>query len=136
MAELLSQGLTVRLVAAGHSMSPFIRSGDTLEVEPLASTVRFGDVVAVAIEGRLLVHRVVSFRGHPLRIRGDVAPHDDPSVPPTGILGRVALVVRGERRVRFGLGLERIAVAWASRMGVLRVLARLRERRHLGSRKP
>ena len=80
MAELLAQGLTVRLVAAGHSMSPFIRSGDTLEIEPLASAARFGDVVAVATEGRLLIHRVVSFRGHPLRIRGDVAPHDDPSV--------------------------------------------------------
>jgi hypothetical protein len=133
MAELLAQGLTVRLAAAGHSMSPFIRSGDMLEIEPLTSAIRFGDVVAVATGGRLLIHRVVSFRGHPLRIRGDVAPHADPFITPADILGRVALVMRGERRVLFGLGIERVAVAWASRMGVLRVLARLRERRHLGS---
>lgn len=123
-ATLLREHHLVRVVAAGHSMSPFIRGGDALDIAPVAAPVRIGDVVAVATEGRLLVHRVVSTS--PLATRGDVAEQPDPLFEPE-VLGRVVGISRGARRIRFGLGPERILVAWASRLGLLRRLARIRE---------
>jgi hypothetical protein len=57
-----------------------------------------------------------------------VATEADPAASPDDLLGRVTRVERGGRRVRLGLGLERLAIAWLSRIGLLRALARLRER--------
>jgi hypothetical protein len=60
--------------------------------------------------------------------RGDVAAGADPPASPDDLLGRVTRVERGGRRVRLGLGLERLPIAWLSRIGLLRALARRRER--------
>jgi hypothetical protein len=122
LADLLRGGTPVRLEVTGHSMSPFIRSGDVVTIEPLSShRPTLGAVVALAPGGRLLVHRLVGWG------RGDAAAGADPSASPDDLLGRVSRVERGGRPVRLGLGLERLPIAWLSRLGLLRVLARLRE---------
>ncbi len=111
-------------------MSPFIRSGDVVTIEPLAGRrPALGEVVALAPGGHLLVHRVVGWdhSGRAL-CRGDVSVGPDPPPSPEELLGRVTRVERSGRRVRLGLGIERWPIAWLSRLGVLRGLARLRER--------
>jgi hypothetical protein len=128
-ADLLRGGSPVRLEVTGHSMSPFIRSGDVVTIEPLSGRrPALGEVVAVAPASGLLVHRLVGWdRGRALS-RGDVAAGTDPVTPPENLLGRVTQVERGGRRVRLGLGIERLPIAWLSRIGFLRALARLRQR--------
>ena len=128
LQDLVRGGRVVRVRVTGHSMSPFIRSGDTVQIEPLVARVRFGDVVAAVSNGRLLIHRLVSFGSEPLATRGDVALLDDTALAAADLLGRVTVVVRGGQRVRLGLGVERILLAWLSRLGLLRLLARLREK--------
>jgi hypothetical protein len=129
LADLLRGGTPVRLEVTGHSMTPFIRSGDVVTIEPLSGHhPALGEVVALAPGGRLLVHRLVGWdRGRAL-CRGDVAAGADPPVSPDDLLGRVTRVERGGRRVRLGLGIERLPIAWLSRVGLLRALARLKER--------
>jgi hypothetical protein len=129
LADLLRRGSAVRLEVTGHSMSPFIRSGDVVTIEPLLGhRPAPGEIVALVSEGRLRVHRLVGWdRGRAL-FRGDVATEADPAASPDDLLGRVTRVERGGRRVRLGLGLERLAIAWLSRIGLLRALARLKER--------
>lgn len=129
VTDLLEAGLPVRLEVTGHSMSPFIRSGDVVTIEPLPGRrPALGEVIAVATEGRLRIHRLVGWdRGRALA-RGDVAAAADPPASPDDLIGRVTLVERGGRRVRLGLGIERLPIAWLSRAGLWRGLARLRER--------
>jgi hypothetical protein len=129
LADLLRGGTPVQLEATGHSMSPFIRNGDVVTIEPLASRrPALGEVVALAPGGRLLVHRLVGWDRDRALCRGDVAANADPAASPDELLGRVTRVERGGRRVRLGLGIERLPIAWLSRVGFLRALARLRER--------
>jgi hypothetical protein len=110
-------------------MTPFIRSGDVVTIEPLSGHhPALGEVVALAPGGRLVVHRLVGWdRGQAL-CRGDAAAGADPPASPDDLLGRVTRVERGGQRVRLGLGLERLPIAWLSRVGLLRAMARLRER--------
>jgi len=127
--DLLRSGRPVRFVANGHSMVPAIRSGDELTVVPLRlCEARIGDVLACDIQGRLVVHRLLSRAGDGARLRGDAASACDPPLSSADVLGVVTAVERAGRAVRFGLGRERRALAWLSRAGLLRAAAVLRER--------
>lgn len=87
-ADLLARGHTARLRAGGGSMRPWIRSGATLVLVPVAdpAALRVGEVVMAICDGRPTLHRVV--RPAPdLRLKGDALGHLDP--PPSAILGRV-----------------------------------------------
>jgi len=127
-AEVLRAGGHVSLVATGHSMSPSIRSGDRLTIEPLRAAPRAGDVLACEIDGRLVIHRFVGGGAGLTEVRGDVAPASDPPVPAHGLLGTVTRVERGGQRVRLGLGPERVLFAWLSRRGLFYTAARWHSR--------
>jgi len=118
---LLSEGRAVELPVSGSSMEPFLRSRDVVTLRPRESA-RFGDVVALLAPGpRLLVHRVV---GPGLTTRGDAAGAADARLPGRELLGRVERVERGGRRLRLGLGPERLLIAALSRRGLLAPLLR------------
>lgn len=109
-------------------MTPAIRGGDRLTLQPLRSTPRMGDVLACEIDGRLVIHRVVGRPGGRTAVRGDVAPTSDRPLAPEALLGRVARVERAGRPVFLGRGRERVLLAWLSRHGILRAAARCRQR--------
>jgi len=125
-ADLLRAGARVSLVATGHSMTPALRGGDRLTIEPLRAAPRVGDILACEIEGRLVVHRMVAHRAGQIEVRGDVAPASDPLLPVESALGTVACVERSSQRVRLGPRCERVCLAWLSRHGLLRSAARWR----------
>jgi hypothetical protein len=127
LIDLLRGGLTVRVEVTGHSMAPFVRGGDVVTIAP-CRRLSLGDVVAFTSDGRLTVHRIVEWTDSGLLARGDVAPSADPPFTREEVLGVVTAVERGGRRVRLGLGLGSRAVAWLSRHGWLRRLARVRAR--------
>jgi len=139
VAGLLRDGTGVRLGVTGHSMAPFVRTGDVLTIEPLRGRrLSRGDVVLSAPDRRLVAHRIVGWRGGRLRLRGDVAPAEDAALAPADVLGVVTRVERGGRKVRLGPRSVRAAIAWLSRSGLLHALARTRERLrgHGSSRSP
>jgi len=103
-------------------MSPFIRDGDVVTVSPCPrDTMGLGDVVAFVqpCSGRLAVHRVVGRGRDSWRIRGDNTPEADGWIGHDDILGRVTRVERAGKRVRLGLGPERVLIALFSRRGWL-----------------
>jgi hypothetical protein len=122
--EVLRAGGGISLVATGHSMTPAIRSGDRLTIEPLHAGPRMGAVLACTVDRRLVIHRVVGRRGGRVELRGDVAPASDGTLPIDSVLGAVTRVDRGRRRIRLGLGPERVLFALFSRLGLLRATAR------------
>lgn len=129
VAGLLREGTAVRLSVTGHSMTPFVRAGDVLTIEPLGERrLSRGDVVLCAPDRRLVAHRIVGWRAGLVRVRGDVAPAEDAALAPADVLGVVTRVERGGREIRFGPRPARAAVAWLSRIGLLRQLARVRAR--------
>jgi hypothetical protein len=104
-------------------MAPFIRDGDVITVSPLENSLPgVGEVVAFVRpeDGNLVVHRIVGRRGRASLVQGDsVAEGTDGLVPAACLVGRVTRVERDGREVWLGLGPERTAIAWLSRMGLL-----------------
>jgi signal peptidase I len=128
MRAVHAKGLPFRFSAGGYSMTPFIKNGDVITVSPLAPQApRVGDVVAfVHPETRLLcLHRVLSAHGDGFFIQGDnLDEKPDGMIPREAILGRVTGLERAGRRVRLGLGPERLLVAFLSRCGGLTLIRR------------
>ncbi len=118
-------------------MTPFIRDGDVVTVEPLRDDPSVGDVVAVALDGhgRMALHRVVDRRGGRWLVRGDNCRQPDGAFAREAFVGRVVRVERGGRVVRAGVGESGAWVAALSRRGLLPRLraARLAPRRAAGA---
>ncbi|HPN35485.1 MAG TPA: S26 family signal peptidase [bacterium] len=124
MAAVLEKGLPFRFQAAGASMSPFIRNGDILTIAPFGGAIRPGDVLAFRHpeNRRLTVHRVIGCRSSGYLFKGDNGCHSDGWATRGDIIGRVARVEHKGRRMRLGLGPERLVIAALSRAGLLRPL--------------
>ena len=60
----LTSGRPARLVVHGNSMLPRIRSGSTVDIEPVAvAELEVDEVVLCRVRGRVVVHRVSALRG-------------------------------------------------------------------------
>jgi len=121
MAAALAKGALFRFTAPGFSMSPFIRDGAVLTIAPAPVRIRLGEVVAFVRPtcGKLVLHRVVGISRAGYLIKGDNAPEPDACVMRASIIGRVIRVEHGGKRIRLGLGMERIVIAFLSRRGWL-----------------
>jgi hypothetical protein len=125
LRDVLSRGVRFRFRARGMSMEPFIRDGDVVTVAPADRRLPgVGDVVASCHprDGHLIVHRIIAVAASGIVLKGDANDFADGVIPPGGVLGRVVAVSRCGRRVGFGGGPERVAVASLSRHGLLRPL--------------
>jgi len=141
MQAVLSKGASFRFQARGWSMTPFIRDGDVVTVAP-ASKVNpsVGRVVAFIQpdSGRLVIHRVIDRQGTAYLIQGDNASgQPDGLVPAPAILGCVTRVVRSNRRIYLGLGVDGTIIAVLSRNGLIqKIVSRLRALKHLLKKSP
>ncbi len=112
--EILGRGDRIRFRARGGSMFPFIRNGEIVEVESVdVGQIRLGDVMFYHTwSGRIFAHRVIEKRkeekGIVLVAKGDAVPHPDGLVYPDQVLGRVVMVERSGRNIRFDKGLHRL----------------------------
>jgi signal peptidase I len=135
-AELLSQGYSVRFRPGGHSMSPTIRDGEAVTVEPIeAGRVRVHDIILYRAARGVIAHRVVRIErseetGTLFHLRGDGATTPDAPVLADQILGRVVRVEREGRAIALQgrkAGLSRLACRWlASFRKFARLIAHLR----------
>lgn len=129
-AAMLAEGRAVRITARGGSMSPFIRDGDAVLIEPLRTPPRPGEVVlGRAPGGALALHRVVRCTPRGVWTRGDATAVDDEPVAPGDVLGRAASVC-GRRRWHLRPGFGRLVLRglalrrWRLAAGPLRPIAR------------
>jgi hypothetical protein len=122
---LFAEGISVRFRAKGTIMSPFIKLEDLLVLSPLGTrSPSIGDIV-IFVEPRtqrLFIQRVIKRTENSYLLRGDNAREPTGIVARTNILGLVTKVERGGKRILFGLGPERVLIAFLSRKGLLRRL--------------
>ena len=123
MRDVFARGMPFRFKATGFSMLPFIQDGDLVTITPMTEeTPRLGEVVAFVhpVNGNLIVHRIIDRKAGVPVIRGDgVEDETDGLIPEKNLLGRITRVERKSKRIRLGLGPERVFIAWLSRIGLL-----------------
>ena len=120
--EVLEKKVPFRFTASGLSMSPFIRDGDVITIAPSSSyDLKRGDVVAFINPSTnlLTVHRILLFSKSGYLIKGDNTSKPDGQVLASDIIGQVVRVEHSGRNMRFGLGVERNAIAFLSHRGWL-----------------
>jgi hypothetical protein len=128
--EVLRLHGEARLPGIGASMLPTIWPGDILEVRHESpAEIAPGDLVVFERDGCFVAHRVVRrgtgvppVRGHGqdahattptfLITRGDRMRRSDPPVLPEELLGRVTMIVRGNRRIAPGLTRWGRVISW------------------------
>ena len=90
--EVIGKGNNLSFIAGGASMSPFIKDGDTVCVQP-AQSLHIGDITLCRTpEGRLILHRVVQVTTSGVVTRGDACFTDDGVTFFENTLGRVVRV--------------------------------------------
>jgi signal peptidase I len=96
--------LPLQISYMGPSMRPTMKAGDLLEVTPYQNRkIRVGDVVVFGAMGKdhKVVHRVINFDSSGATTQGDNNKYPDTHVVPEDeIIGRVALIHRGNRKIR------------------------------------
>jgi hypothetical protein len=89
----LRAGRALTIVNLSPSMSPLVRVGDALTIDPAAAP-RLGALVAVERAGRVVVHRLVRLDAGHIVLRGDSNPSCD---VPDGIDAVLGVVTRQRR---------------------------------------
>jgi len=95
-------------------MRPWLREGMRVQLEPIdLDRVRVGDVVAFALAGGLVAHRVIAIVRHApvpvLRTKGDACIAADPPVRFEDVVGRVARVETSTRIIDLRTTRSRLA---------------------------
>jgi ribosomal protein S18 acetylase RimI-like enzyme len=106
----LERGQRVRLTANGSSMTPFIRDGDVVELEPLHAAWTLGDIVlAESAAEHYVIHRIVRLVGDRVWLRGDAQAQREGPVPRQAVLGRAVTASRNGRVRALDRGWRRLA---------------------------
>ena len=92
LTYLLQNQCRVRSRATGNSMIPNIYPGDKIYIEPVRRNYAIGDILVIKTENKLIVHRLISFKGKDneiLLLKGDNNSFYDPPVSQQNVIGRV-----------------------------------------------
>ena len=110
--ELLLRGESIRFIARGRSMWPYVLDGDTVCVEPIEQQPRLGDVVLIPHPGLGRLHRIVyvSSDGR-VQIRGDALVSSDGWFEPEELGGRLSFIIRNGRRIEPSIGMKTVVFA-------------------------
>ena len=102
-AEILNQGSSFRFQARGTSMTPLIRQGDIITIQPVdLSDLRVGDVILFQTAfDKLVAHRIIDIGVENGQIqfvaRGDAILGSGEKVHADMVLGQVVRIERGSR---------------------------------------
>jgi len=125
LEAVLAKGVPFRFRAKGFSMSPLIKDGDILIVEPRGGKrLHPGDTIAFInpMNGKPVVHRIIRLDRGFVVVKGDNVAETDGLIPEGDVLGIVASVERRGKKVRFGLGAEGRLIAFFSSCGLFEKL--------------
>ncbi len=105
--QILCNGGALSFKAHGSSMTPFIKSGDVISVEPVAeSSLTVGTIVLCkSSQTRTVAHRVVKRQVKNgqifLSLRGDALLRPDQAVTIDQVMGKITRIKRDSRIIRF-----------------------------------
>ncbi len=119
--SVLEKKAAFRFQVKGFSMFPFIKDGDILTISAVnKSSMRFGRISAFVHpgNGKLAIHRIIGMNKGGYLLKGDNIFDIDGTVSRENILGTVSSVQRSGRSFTFGLGWERVIIAFLSRMKI------------------
>lgn len=125
MRSVLDKKADMRFRVMGSSMSPFIRDGDIITLSRLPEgRISLGHSIAYTrpCGKKLIIHRLVGRRKNSHEwyiIKGDNAYEADCPVSRTDMLAYVKKVERNGKRISFGTGPERKAIAFLSKWNIL-----------------
>jgi len=118
--DILGKNSSLYFIAHGHSMLPWIRDGDHIEISSVESvTVRRGDVLLCQLNANyVLAHRVIQIKKKYCQgsykltffIRGDAVSCPDGWIEATQVLGRVTQIVRDNHRISTNTLLYRLGI--------------------------
>ena len=113
----------IKIKGYGTSMSPFIKSGDTLFIKPLneGNTIKAGDIVAAlnTSKERIIVHRVIRLKNSLVQIKGDNRPGDDGWFQRERIIGIVTAVQSRAGKKFCCKRWQNLSIAFLSKTGFL-----------------
>ncbi len=100
--EAILKGHSVKTIASGTSMFPFLRKGDLLTIEPVSmDEIKRGDVVVFECEEKWIAHRVIKIHSNDglaeLTTRGDARVSNDPPVRKENYIGIVSYLERNNK---------------------------------------
>ena len=129
LAELLETAISkdacLRFQVKGFSMSPFIKDNDVVTISQFIShSANIGCIAAFTYPKtrRLIMHRIIGKSNGVYLIKGDRVFNPDGLISKENILGRVAKIERNNKSVYFGLGFERVVIAFLSRIRLLNLV--------------
>ena len=98
--EQLDRDGRMVIKAHGVSMLPFIRpESDNVIIDKPAEPVRKYDIALFFFNGRMLLHRVIDYENGRYVMRGDNCISCEEGVPEADVIGTVAYVIKGNKRI-------------------------------------
>ncbi len=88
LKKSIEDGKRISFVVKGDSMSPFIKSGERVEIER-AEKIRIGDILLFKRRNEFLLHRVIFVFENFFITKGDRSPFIDPPVERKNIIGKL-----------------------------------------------
>jgi ribosomal protein S18 acetylase RimI-like enzyme len=128
LERMAERGVPLRTSVRGFSMHPFICDRDILIITPVDEyELILGDIVAFTNpdSGRLVIHRIIEKTATGWLLKGDNCLEADGVIDEKKIIGRVTCIERGEKEIRFGLGIEKKLIAFLNRCNGLAYLKKL-----------
>lgn len=128
IVEVNSHSALLKVRVKGSSMAPFLKDSDVVTLLPFPCPIRYGDIVALLLrQDNFVIHRVVAIGKNSFGIKGDNTAQADGSVAKSDILAKVISIERRGLVRNFGLGRERMPIAFLSRRGWLAYLYQRRQ---------
>ena len=91
--EITEKGRSFNFVAKGGSMSPFIKDGDMVLIEPCTAPPKPGDIVLIKTpQGMAILHRVIRADNEHITTRGDASHEVDGTFSMQAVVGRAKRV--------------------------------------------
>ncbi len=98
LREALDKEGRFRWPLRGNSMWPTLPAECEIELGPLVSPVRLGELIVFVVDDTLIAHRLVRRAGGYWIAQGDHRLGPDRPVPPDQVLGRVLAAYQNNRR--------------------------------------
>jgi signal peptidase I len=113
----------IKVKGFGNSMAPFLRTGETIFIQPFnrKNRIRTGDIVAITdrTKKKIIVHRVISRKKGIVELKGDNCRKKDGWFPEARIIGIAVQKQKASGKLVKFTRWKNIIIAFASKTAIL-----------------